>query len=328
MNPAEADLLKRLKPFAVEQPARSWWVTLSTFGLSGVAAFAAATLPNLALRMSASVFFGMLLVRAFSFFHDTMHGAMFRGSRVGRAMMSLFGFLVLTPPSVWRETHNYHHAHNGQIAGSHIGSFPVMTVDMWDRATTRQRWQYRLARHPLGILCGYLTTFVFGLCIGPFLRSPRGNWGGPVALGVHGTVVAATWRFAGPAICMNLVIVPWAVATCVGSYLFYAQHNFPSTRLRERRQWTFASAAIESSSYMEGGRCWAWLTGNIGVHHVHHLNSLIPCYRLYEAMSAVPELRMHPNNTPRPSDVIACLRLSLWDAHADRMVRWPRRSST
>jgi omega-6 fatty acid desaturase (delta-12 desaturase) len=252
---------------------------------------------------------------------------MFRGSAVGRGLMTAYGFLVLTPPRAWRESHNYHHAHNGKLAGSQIGSYPVMTVAMWSQASLRERMLYRWARHPIGIACGYLTTFAFGMCVAPFLRSPRAHWGGPVALALHAVLLGATWRFVGTGVCLGVIVVPTAIATCVGSYLFYAQHNFPSVRLRDRREWTYVTAAMEYSSYMEAGPVWAWLTGNIGVHHVHHLNSLIPCYRLYEAMTAIPALRTPPNATLRPSDVLSCLRLHLWDPEAGRMVPYPGRAA-
>jgi omega-6 fatty acid desaturase (delta-12 desaturase) len=114
-----------------------------------------------------------------------------------------------------------------------------------------------------------------------------------------------------------------AVACCLGGYLFYAQHNFPDMHLQPRDKWTFTRAALESSSYMETGPILGWLSGNIGYHHVHHLNPTIPFYRLPEAMAAVPELQ-HPGKTSlRPADVLACLRLKLWDPALGRMVGWP-----
>jgi omega-6 fatty acid desaturase (delta-12 desaturase) len=200
-----------------------------------------------------------------------------------------------------------------------------MTVAMWSRATRKERMLYRWARHPIGIACGYLTTFAFGMCIAPFLRSPRAHWGGPVALALHVAILWGTWWFAGMAVCLYVVVLPTAIATCVGSYLFYAQHNFPSVRIRERQEWTYVSAALEYASYMEAGPVWAWLTGNIGVHHVHHLNSLIPCYRLYEVLATIPALRMHANNMLRPSDVLTTLRINLWDPEMRRMVPYPRK---
>ncbi|HEY4012946.1 MAG TPA: fatty acid desaturase [Polyangiaceae bacterium] len=320
---AEAELLGRLKPFAEEDRARTWRATLSTLGLVVAAGFVAGAARHGCVRATASILEGLLLVRGFSIFHDAMHGAVFRGSSVGRSLWSAFGLLVLTPSRAWRDSHNYHHAKNGQIVGSQIGAYPVMTVAMWTRATRSQKMRYRLARHPLGIAFGYLTTFAHGMCIAPFLRDPKVHFAGPVALALHGVLLAGTWRLGGPSLCASIVVVPMGLATALGSYLFYAQHNFPSVRIRPRERWTYASAAVEYASYLEAGPVFAWLTGNIGVHHVHHLNPLVPFYRLYEAMRGVPELRTPPNNSLHPAHVLACFRGNLWSPEDGRMVPYP-----
>jgi omega-6 fatty acid desaturase (delta-12 desaturase) len=118
-------------------------------------------------------------------------------------------------------------------------------------------------------------------------------------------------------------LFPLNIAFIAGTYLFYAQHNFEGVKLRGRHEWEFTRAALESSSYMPMGPAMRWFTGNIGYHHVHHLNSRIPFYRLPEAMAAIPELQ-HPGETRlRPRDVFACLSLKLWDAEAQQMVPFP-----
>mgnify|MGYP000588424242 CR=1 FL=1 len=120
-------------------------------------------------------------------------------------------------------------------------------------------------------------------------------------------------------------LYPLNVAFVTGAYLFYAQHNFEGVRLRGRHEWEFTHAALEASSYMPMGPVMRWFTANIGYHHVHHLNSRIPFYRLPEAMSALPELQ-HPGITRlRPQNIAACLRLKLWDADAQQMVPFPAR---
>ena len=93
--------------------------------------------------------------------------------------------------------------------------------------------------------------------------------------------------------------------------------------MQPRESWSYTRAALESSSYMEMGRVMRFFTGNIGYHHVHHLNPLIPFYRLPEAMDAIPELHDPPKTSLRPSDVLACFRLKLWDPDKGRMVGYP-----
>ena len=106
----------------------------------------------------------------------------------------------------------------------------------------------------------------------------------------------------------------------LGSYLFYAQHNFPAAIYKPNTEWNYAGAALESSSYMEMNKIGHWMTANIGYHHVHHLNSRIPFYRLPEAMAAIPELQRPGRTSLSPSNIIKCLRLKAWDPELNRMV--------
>ena len=110
------------------------------------------------------------------------------------------------------------------------------------------------------------------------------------------------------------------MAAALGGYLFYAQHSFPGMRILPEAEWTVYRAALVSSSYLRVGSVLRWFTGNIGFHHVHHLNSLIPFYRLPETMAAIPELQ-HPTVTSlRPRAIVACFRANLWDDASGRMI--------
>jgi omega-6 fatty acid desaturase (delta-12 desaturase) len=110
------------------------------------------------------------------------------------------------------------------------------------------------------------------------------------------------------------------VATALGSYLFYAQHNFPGARFQEKGDPAYAAAALVGSSYTPMNYVLRWFTGNIGYHHVHHLNARIPFYRLPEAMAHVEELQSPGVTTLSPLGVYRCLRLKLWDSDRQRLV--------
>ena len=305
------ELVAKTRPFASESRARSWWYVASTFGVLGALAVAAARAPWLPARIAASVIEGLVIVRAFILAHDFQHGALLRRSKVGKAIFFVYGLLVLTPPRVWRETHNYHHAHTAKIVGAQIGSYPVMTVEMWRRAPKEKRRAYALARHPLTILFGYVTIFFFGMCLASFARNPKENWDSALAAVVHVALVASLAFFFGPSVAVLAYVLPLGIACALGGYMFYAQHNYPDVHMQPRQSWSFARAALESSSYMGMGPALSWFTGEIGLHHVHHLNA------------AIPELQIAPNTSLRPRDVIACLRLKLWDPVAQRMVGYP-----
>lgn len=318
-------LIDATKPYTEESRARSWFEVGSTLAVIGVCLAVAAAAPHWAVRLLGTVVGGLTIVRGFILYHDFMHGAILVRSKPAKWLMYLYGLLVLTPPRVWRQTHNYHHAHTCKVVGSHVGSYPVLTTEMWEKATSGQRLMYRVVRHPLTVLAGYLTIFIYGMCISPFRRRPKGNWDSAAALVLHLAIVGTVGFFAGVDVALFAVVGPLAIATAAGAYLFYAQHNFEGMHIQPRETWEFDRAALESSSYMKLGPVMRWFTGNIGYHHVHHLNPRIPFYRLPEAMDGVPELQDAHETTLWPSDIAECFRLKLWDADAGRMVPFPRR---
>ena len=314
-------LRKAVAPYMQEDRGRTWRlfaVTVSSCLLAGAGVVWSP--PWLALPLS--LLLGLLYVRLFIFYHDALHGALFRGSRLGMAFMHAVGWWLLAVVSVWRETHDYHHQHNAKLVGSAIGSYPVVTLGMWRGMSPRQRLAYRALRHPLTILAGYFTLFVVGMGLAPFRRQPARHWQGVAALLAHLLWVAAAVALLGWWRGLLLSVVPLMVAQALGSYLFFAQHNFPSMELRERRQWDYEFAALRSSSMFDMPGWMHWFTGNIGYHHVHHLNHRIPFYRLPEAMREVVELQRPGRTSWRVQDVRACLSLAVWDPARGRMLTY------
>lgn len=320
-----AELIDATRPFVRDNLARSWFNLLSGLALLAATVTVAAVTPNtllgLPLRALAAVLAGLLIVRIFVIYHDFIHGTILRESGLARAILYAFGVIVMTPPRVWRETHRYHHAHTAKIAGSHIGSYEMATVDDWGGMSRSARLRYRIGRHPLTILFGYFTIFMLGMCVLPLLRAPRKNWDSGLSIALNLALTALIVGSLGVATFAFTLFIPLAVATALGAYLFYAQHNVPEVHIQDAEdEWSFGRAALESSSYLRMGRVMAWFTGNIGYHHVHHLNSRIPFYRLPEAMAAIPELQSPCETTLRPRDVAASFRLKLWDEGSQRMV--------
>ncbi len=318
------ELIAASKEFQPESRARSWAHFVETFAVTFALAAALVLVPYWWVKLPLAILQGLVLVRIFILYHDFMHNSLLRGSRFAKWIMYAYGVLVLTPPKTWRQTHNYHHAHTAKIVGSHVGSYLMVTTEMWETLTPRQRLMYKLIRHPLTILFGYFTIFLYGMCVSSFLRAPRKNWDSLLALIVNVVLSAAIWYFAGFEVYLFAFFLPLFVATATGAYLFYAQHNFPDLYVQPRDKWDYARAALESSSYMETGPILRWLTGNIGYHHVHHLNPGIPFYRLPEAMAGIPELQNPRKTTLSPGDIAACFRQKLWDAEREEMVGYPK----
>jgi omega-6 fatty acid desaturase (delta-12 desaturase) len=315
-------LVKATAPFAVEVVSQSWWHVAVTFTLLIAALVGAGLAPWWQVRAMLSIFAGLLMVRAFITYHDYMHGAILSRSRLAWLLFRLYAAFALTPPRSWKKSHNYHHGHVGTISLASVGAFPIMTTQMWREASASDRGSYRFQRHPLVVLFGYITIFAFSICILPFLRDPKHNWDAALALIAHAGLITVLWLFGGFDVAFYVVLLPMSIASALGSYLFFAQHSFKRMIILTPESWTYYRAALESSSYMKLSRIMQWFTGNIGFHHIHHLNVRIPFYRLPEAMAAIPELQSPITTTLSLRDIRDCFTSSLWDEKLQRMVSY------
>ncbi len=314
------DLILATKPFAKDSTFESWWHILSTAALLLAALAGTHWNFNFAAKATCSLLSGLLLLRLFVIYHDQQHHAILPRSRAAEVLMRVFGVLALSPSSIWRSSHNHHHSHNSKLRGSHIGSFPIMTREQYGKSSASARLKYLFMRHPLTILFGYVFVFLFGMCIAPFLNNPKEHWDSLVALILHVLIGVALTYFWGWQALILTQTIPHFVAYAIGSYLFYAQHNFPGVRFADKAGWTYANAALESSSFMVTGPVMAWFTANIGYHHIHHLNARIPFYRLPKVALEIPELRTPKLTSLHPAEILRCLRLKVWDVEAQRMV--------
>lgn len=317
------ELILATKPYASDVAARSWWALVSTVGLLALALAGTVWNAHLLAQLICSVLSGLLILRCFVIYHDQQHHAILPRSQLAEGLMRVFGVLMLSASSVWRSSHNHHHNHNSKLRGSHIGSFPVMTSAQFLKSSAKERSTYLAIRHPLTILFGYFTTFLYGMCVAPFLDDPREHYDCLVALIVHVAIGIGLYLLLGWKGVVLTQTLPHFVTYAVGTYIFYAQHNFPDVSYNEKAGWTYEKAALESSSYLRTGPIMGWFTANIGYHHVHHLNHQIPFYRLPEVMAALPELQAPKVTSFHPREILRCLRLKVWDVDAQRMVGLP-----
>ncbi len=312
-------LLLDSRQFACDDRRRSWWHLLTAVALfTALTAFCLTELHWL-VRVPASILAGLTLVRLFILYHDHQHGTILKGSRLAQVVMIFYGLGTLNPPSIWSRSHNHHHKENAKVFGAAIGSYPVMTTGAWDRATRRQRFAYLVQRHGLTIAAGYLTIFLYGMTIRSLINNPRKHWDSAVAIAVHAGLISLAFLDGADAVLLTMLI-PGTIAAAVGGYLFYAQHNYPDVKIRDRADWDYVDSALHSSSYIPMSPPMAWFTGNIGYHHVHHLNYRIPFYKLPAAMAELEELQNPGRTTLWPWDIARCLRLKLWDPRRDRLV--------
>lgn len=261
------------------------------------------------------------LVRLFMIQHDCGHDAFFRRRATNDWVGRVLGVFTLTPYDTWRRHHATHHATSGNLDGRGVGDVTTLTVAEY---LARGRWGrlvYRLTRHP-AMLLGLGPTYIFGLQhrlpVG-LMRDGWRPWASTMAtnLGIaalFGGLMALVG--VGPFLMVHLPIV--LLAATAGVWLFFVQHQFDETHWADGESWGHAEAALHGSSHYDLPGVLRWFTANIGVHHVHHLASRIPFYRLPEVLDCHPELRDVGRLTLWQS--FGCLRLALWDESRRRLV--------
>jgi omega-6 fatty acid desaturase (delta-12 desaturase) len=272
---------------------------------------------SLLLAMPAAGF----LVRLFMIQHDCGHGSFFRHRLANDWVGRVIGVLTLTPYDFWRRTHAIHHASSGHLERRGIGDVDTLTVNEYLSLSFWGRLRYRAYRNPLvmfGIGPAYLFILQYRLPVGLFSNGWK-PWLSTMATNVAIAAVAAglIW-FIGvwPFVLVHLPIT--LLAGSAGVWLFYVQHQFEMTFWAHDGDWTFEEAALHGSSHYDLPGILRWFTANIGVHHVHHLCSRIPYYRLPRVLRDHPELRGVSRLTLLHS--FRCVRLVLWDESEQRLV--------
>lgn len=254
------------------------------------------------------------LVRLFLIQHDCGHGSFFRHRWANDWAGRILGVLTFTPYGFWRRTHAIHHATSGNLDRRGFGDIDTLTVAEYRARSGWGRLRYRLYRHPLvmfGIGPAYLFILQFRLPVG-MMRGGWKPWASTMAtnLAISLVVGVLVWLIGVNA--FLLIHLPTLLlASSAGVWLFYVQHQFEDTTWEDRSEWDFHHAALHGSSYYDLPAFLRWFTANIGIHHVHHLSSRIPYYRLPCVLREHPELR--DINRLSLLESFGCVRLTLWD---------------
>ena len=261
------------------------------------------------------------LVRLFMIQHDCGHGAFFSDRRANDWIGRAIGVLTMTPYDFWRRTHAIHHASSGNLDRRGIGDVDTLTVREYLQRSRWGRLQYRIYRHPLvlfGIGPAYLFIVQQRLPVGMF-RAGWQPWISAMATNSAIAVIVATliW-FIGVKAFLIVHLPIMLLSASIGVWLFYVQHQFEDTVWESDDGWSQQETALHGSSHYDLPAVLRWFTANIGVHHVHHLCSRIPYYRLPRVLRDYPELRAVGRLTLLES--FRCVRLVLWDEAQRRLV--------
>ena len=270
-----------------------------------------------------------LLVRLFMIQHDCGHGAFFRHRRANDWVGRVLGVLTLTPYDAWRRAHATHHAGSGNLDRRGVGDIETLTVGEYRALGAWGRLRYRLYRNPL-VMFGIGPVYLFVLRHRfPFGqgRDRRRAWVSAMATNLAAATLIATliWLVGtGPFLLVQLPITLCAAAA--GVWLFYVQHQFEETYWAGEEDWSLSEAALRGSSHYDLPGVLRWFTANIGLHHIHHLNSRIPYYRLSRVLRDHPELKGASRLTLWQS--LGCVRLALWDETQRRLVSFREARTT
>ncbi len=318
-----ADWLERLNRYRGARLYRSLWevaVTVVPFAIFWGLAYASLSVSwvlTLFLLIPAAGF----MVRIFMIQHDCGHGTFFKKRASNDWLGRVLGVLTLTPYDVWQRSHSIHHATTGNLDHRGTGDIRTLTVREYAALPWYGKLNYRLYRHPL-VLFGLGPAYVFllqhRLPLGYF-RSGWRFWVSSMATNAGIAVLLGAIVWFGGIEALLFVHLPIVVlAATIGVWLFYVQHQFEDTHWRKGSEWNVHEAGLEGSSYFDLPPVLRWMTANIGMHHVHHLSSRIPFYRLPEVLRDYPELR--EVRTITLLDSLKCAKLKLWDEDRERLI--------
>lgn len=324
------NFLRRTAPFQKPMLTRSIGQLTTSFGgfLLTCGTMYLCLRVSMWLALPLSLLAAGFLVRIFIIQHDCGHGAFFRSQRANDIVGSLCSLMTLTPYAFWRRQHARHHGSWNNLDRRTASGLDIysscMTVSEYLRLGRRRQWIYRLSRHP--VVSHLILPPVVFLVLYRVPFDAAKDWRGE-RRAVHVTNFALAGWFGGLGLVIGFdraiaVQLPIMVLTSIiGVGLFSIQHRFERTLWTSEANWNFAEAALRGSSYLHLPRILQWFTGNIGFHHVHHLNPRIPNYQLEDCHRTIEGMQAAPMLTLRTA--ITTLRYALWDEDLRRMVKFP-----
>ncbi len=315
-------LRKQLKPYARPDRGKAVWQVVNTFvpyvASWAVLIYMAKNNYPFLLMFPIMLLASLLLTRIFILFHDCAHGSFFASSRANAILGYAAGFLTFTPFTYWKHNHLIHHGSYANLDRRGVGDIWTLTVEEYRSLSPFRRLAYRLYRNPLIFLgIGPLYSILISQ---RFLYLWPGK-GGRFSTTVTNLAILAMVCLASLAFGLKtylLIQLPIILmAGAIGVWLFYVQHQFKGVYWSRQDEWDPVKAALDGSSYYKLPKWLQWFTGNIGLHHVHHVLPRIPNYRLQESHDATMAMRVPPL-TLRKS--LGSLWLNLWDETQQKLV--------
>jgi omega-6 fatty acid desaturase (delta-12 desaturase) len=276
------------------------------------------------LTLACSLVAGLFLVRIFIIQHDCGHQSFFKTKQMNNLVGAICGVFTMTPYEFWRMTHAIHHATSGDLDYRGIGDVETRTVKEYVEMKPKQRIGYHIYRNPfMMFIFGPLYMFLINQRLPIAWRfattkfSKRSLIYTDLALVVIYGILIALF---GVGAVLKVQLPAFLVSSTLGVWLFYVQHNYEDTYWRLHPEWSYEDAAMLGSSYYKLPKILQWFSGNIGLHHIHHLSPKIPNYLLQRAYDENAYLRTAHVLTLQSSLQILTSRVALWDEDLQKMV--------
>lgn len=274
---------------------------------------------SVALALALSVIAGLFLVRIFIIFHDCGHGSFFKSNTANDIVGFITGMLTFTPYFHWRWEHSIHHSTCGDLDRRGVGDIWTLTVKEYLQASKAKRFVYRVARNPivLFLLAPLILFLIYQRIPNPKAsrREKHSVWW--MNLGVT-AMGAALIAWLGWKEFLILQLPTMGIAGTAGVWMFYVQHQYDTVYWEKHNDWDYTSAALQGSSFYKLPKVLQWFSGNIGFHHIHHLNPRIPnynlerCHNSHEIFTSIPPLTLRTS--------LKSLSLRLWDEDSKTLV--------
>jgi omega-6 fatty acid desaturase (delta-12 desaturase) len=311
-----ADLVKIVSPYTQPIRQKAMRQVLTTF-IPYVAMWALMVVTvqqgfSYWITLALSVPTAAFLVRIFILLHDCSHGSFFASRRANTILGYVSGILTFTPFEQWRRSHATHHNTVGDLDRRGVGDIWLLTLDEYLAAPRWKRLAYRVVRNPF-ILLLFGTFFVFLIDQRYFHKADGSRERRSVIITdlAIAVILLIAWMTIGIGSYVLIQFPIMLLAGAAGLWLFYVQHQFEGVYWARHEVWDPMKAALEGSSFYKLPRLLQWFTGNIGFHHVHHVQQRIPNYSLEKCHNDVPVLQSVTPLTLRKS--LRCGRLHIWD---------------
>jgi omega-6 fatty acid desaturase (delta-12 desaturase) len=322
-NAQDINLQKTVKPYCKADAKKSWGQVANTLIPLFLCYIAAFTLYDFhwALSLPFTLVAGLLTTRTFIIMHDCGHGSFFKERKTRDLLGVITGILTFTPYHQWTREHAAHHQHSGDLDYRGRGDVWTMTLAEYEQANWLDRLKYYLYRHPL-ITFGIGPVYLFQFRHRFTLKTDRGVEKRNVYFTniVLASILVALISTMGWAKVLFVLGTTVGTAQLLGCLLFYVQHQYEEVYWSKGQAWDYNTAALEGCSYLELPKVLQWFTGNIGFHHIHHLNHKVPNYNLEQCHKENGVF--HNVATLTMKDIFYCIRLKIYDERSGKMMTW------